>query len=141
MAGIGSVGSGLDVASIVAQLVSSDRAAPDARFDRTERQINAQVSAIGTLRGAFSALRTALTSLASGDSARARKASVPEGAHFTASAAPGAAVGQYAIEVRSLAVAHKLGSAPFLNLLFIGNQSDVLPALLGLHNSRFCAPP
>lgn len=117
MAGMstGGVGSGLDVASIVAQLVSADRSAPDARFDRTERQINAQVSAIGTLRGAFSALRSALTTLSSGDSARARKATVPEGAHFTASAASGAAVGQYAVEVRSLAVAHKLGSAPFPN--------------------------
>ncbi|MGH8077215.1 MAG: flagellar cap protein FliD N-terminal domain-containing protein, partial [Lysobacter sp.] len=47
-------GSGLNVGSIVQQLVAAERAPSDARFDRTARQLTAQVSAIGTLRSAFS---------------------------------------------------------------------------------------
>jgi flagellar hook-associated protein 2 len=115
MSGIGSggIGSGLDVASIVQQLVASDRAPSDARFDRTARQLQAQISAIGTLRGAFSALRTAVNALSGKDAAQARSVAVPEGANFSASASAGAAVSHYQIEVLALASAHKLASAAF----------------------------
>jgi flagellar hook-associated protein 2 len=115
MSGVGTVGSGIDVASIVQQLVSADRAPSDARNDRTDRQLKAQISAIGTLRGAFSGLRTAVNALSSNNAVLARKTTVPEGSGFTAAAAPGAAVGRYQVEVKALATAHKLSSAPFLN--------------------------
>ena len=39
------IGSGLDVASIVNQLVAAERAPTEARIDRTERQVNGQISA------------------------------------------------------------------------------------------------
>ncbi|MFD0739000.1 flagellar filament capping protein FliD [Lysobacter koreensis] len=110
---IGGVGSGLDVATIVSQLVAADRAPSDARFDRTDRQLQAQISAIGTLRGAFSGLRTAVTALSAKDATQARSISVPEGSGFSATATAGAAVGRYQVEVLALASAHKLGSAAF----------------------------
>lgn len=113
MSGIGTVGSGLDVASIVQQLVGADRAPSDARFDRTDRQLKAQVSAIGTLRSAFSGLRTAVNALSSNTAILARKAIVPEGSGFAAATAPGAAIGKYQIEVLALATAHKLSSAAY----------------------------
>lgn len=115
MAGIssGGIGSGLDVATIVQQLVAADRAAPDARFDRTERQINARISAVGTLRGAFAALRTAVSTLSSKDAAQARKVALPDAANFSATATAGAAIGRYQVEVLALATAQKLGSGAY----------------------------
>lgn len=47
MAGIsfGGVGSGLDIAGIVNQLVAAERSGADARINRTLAQSNAQISA------------------------------------------------------------------------------------------------
>lgn len=49
MAGIsfGGVGSGLDIAGIVNQLVAAERSGGDARIARTLSQSNAQISALG----------------------------------------------------------------------------------------------
>jgi flagellar hook-associated protein 2 len=109
---IGSAGK-LDVQTMVAQLVAADRAPADARMDRTGRQLTAQVSAIGTLRSAFSSLRTAVNALSAKDAIEARKVVVPEGANFAATAGIGAATGRYEIEVLQLATAQKLASAAF----------------------------
>ncbi len=112
MTTIGSAGK-LDVPTMVAQLVAADRAQADARLDRSQTQINAQLSAIGVLRSAFSALGTAVTALSSKDAAQARKVTLPAEANFAASAGPGAAVGRYRIEVESLATAQKLASGAY----------------------------
>lgn len=109
---IGTAGK-LDVQTMVEQLVAADRAQPDARYDRTERQITAQVSAIGTLRSAFSTLSTAINALSSKTAALARKVTLPSEANFAASASAGAAVGSYQIEVIALASAQKLTSGAF----------------------------
>lgn len=106
------IGSGLDVASIVSQLVASERAPAAGRIDRSERQTKAEISAIGSLRSAFEGLRTAIEKLSSNDSSQARKASVPAESGFSASASTGAAVGIYQVEVLALASAHKLSSTP-----------------------------
>lgn len=106
------IGSGLDVASLVQQLVASERAPAAGRIDRSERQNKAQISAIGSLRSAFEGLRTALGKLTSGDAALARKASVQSEAGFSASVTTGAATGTFQIEVLALASPHKLSSAP-----------------------------
>ena len=112
MTTIGSAGK-LDVMTMVAQLVAAERAPTDARLDRSERQINAQISAIGTLRSAFSGLRTAVEALGARDAAQARKVTVPDGAGFTATASTGAATGRYGVEVLAVATAHKLASGAF----------------------------
>lgn len=112
MTTIGSAGK-LDVPTMVAQLVAADRAQTDARYDRTERRITAQVSAIGALKSAFSGLGTALAALSGEDTALARKVSLPAEANFAASADPGAAQGSYRIEVLALATAQKLASAAY----------------------------
>src|SRR5690606_39501957 len=62
MTTIGNVGK-LDVMTMVAQLVAAERAQPEARIARSEREVSAQISAIGTLRSAFSALGKALEGL------------------------------------------------------------------------------
>ncbi|MEG3192961.1 flagellar filament capping protein FliD [Lysobacter sp. D1-1-M9] len=109
----GGIGSGLDVASIVQQLVAAERAPAAGRIDRSERRLNAEISAIGTLRSAFDALRSAVEKLSSGDAANARKTSVGADAGFGASATAGAALGTYQVEVLALATADKLSSTAY----------------------------
>lgn len=112
MSGVAAAGS-IDAASMASQLVAAERAAPDARLDRTERQVNAQVSAVGTLRSAFSALRTAVNALASNTAALARSTKLTSDVQLSATAGAGAPVGSYQVEVLSLASAQKIASAGF----------------------------
>lgn len=107
------IGSGLDVASIVSQLVRAERSPADARIDRTERQVNAQISALGTLRNAFDSLRTSLEKLGGEDTSQARKLTLPDEPNFGASASAGAATGKYDVEVLALATAHQLSSKAY----------------------------
>ena len=107
------IGSGLDVASIVNQLVAAERSPTAARIDRTERQVNGQISALGSLRSAFDGLRTAVEKLSSDESALARKVSLPTEPNFSASASPGAAIGNYEVEVLALANAHKVSTGAY----------------------------
>jgi flagellar hook-associated protein 2 len=112
---VGNVGSGLDISSLVQQLVSAERAPATARLDRDGRRIQAEISAVGTLRSSFSNLRTALASVASAQTSPARKVIVPEGAGFSATSTAAASPARHQIEVRALATAHKLSSTAFAN--------------------------
>lgn len=124
---IGTAGK-LDVPTMVAQLVAADRAQPDARIDRGERQVNAQVSAIGMLRSAFAALGTALTGLSSNDNIQARKAILPAEANFSATTTAGAAAGRYQVEVLELATAQKLTSGAFAADAAVGTGTLTISA-------------
>lgn len=105
------IGSGLDVASLVQQLVAAERAPTSNRIDATERRTKAEISAFGTLRSAFDGLRNAIAKLRSDDTVDARRTTVQAEAGFTASATAKAAIGIYNVEVLARASAHKLASA------------------------------
>ena len=103
------VGSGLDIASLVSQLVAAERAPTQNRIDTSQSRINVQLSAIGTFKGALADVRSKLETLQSGALA-GLKASSSKTETFTATAADGAVVGDYQVEVVSLARAHKMVS-------------------------------
>lgn len=106
--------SGIDPATMASQLVAAERAPTDARYAATETKINAQVSAVATLRSAFSSLTLAMNALNSKSTTAARAVSLGSTtAGFTATASAGAATGNYAVEVISLASAQKLASTAF----------------------------
>lgn len=105
------IGSGLDVNGLVSQLVAAERAPTDQRFARVESTTKAQISAFGALRAGLGGLESALKKFDGSGSELGRKATVGEGAGFTASAGTSAALGSYRISVESLATAHKLHSA------------------------------
>ena len=73
MAGIqaSGVGSGLDINSLVSQLVTTENAARSAPILRREAAATTKISALGTLKGALGAFKGALTPL------RTRRASLP----------------------------------------------------------------
>lgn len=121
MAGLGTVGSGLDPTSTAKQLVAAERAVADSRLAKTETKIKAEVSAVASLRSAMSALQSALRTLATPASAQPRTVGLSTTGSFTASAASGAPTGHYQVEVKQLASAQKLASAGYVG----GQTSEV----------------
>ena len=64
---VAGLGSGLDVESLVTQLVAAERAPTDLRYARKQNSVESDLSAFGSLKSALSSFRgsfTALTSLA-----------------------------------------------------------------------------
>jgi flagellar hook-associated protein 2 len=116
MAGIqaSGVGSGLDINGLVTQLVSAENASRSAPILRRETAATTKISALGTLKGALSAFKGALTPLRNLDVFSVRKATSEDATRFTATASSKAAAGSYDVEVIRLASAHRLASNPYL---------------------------
>jgi flagellar hook-associated protein 2 len=116
MAGIqaSGVGSGLDINSLVSQLVAAENASRSGPILRRETAATTKISALGTLKGALSAFKGALTPLRNLEVFSVRKATSSDTTRFTATATAKAAAGSYDVEVLSLASAHRLASAPHL---------------------------
>ena len=107
------LGSGLDVNSLVAQLVAAERAPAQQRLTRTESGIDTKLTALGTLRGALANFQAAVGALRTESNLLARKTEVSDPAVLRASVTSSAATGSYSVEVLSLASAHKLASAAY----------------------------
>lgn len=115
MAGISvsGAGSGIDLASLLNQLISAERASPTLRFDTAEKRAESQLSALGTLKSTVASLRTAAEKLQALGAFSARTAISSDDERFTATATGSAAPGTYSVEVQALAKAHKLASGAF----------------------------
>jgi flagellar hook-associated protein 2 len=120
-----SFSSGLDVVSLVSQLVASERAAPDARLNAAQSKAQTRLSAMGVLKSALSNLQTTAKSLVGGGAVATPAVKSSREDLFTASAAAGAARGSFAVEVVSLAQATKLVSAPMASADTILGAGDV----------------
>jgi len=103
------IGSGLDVNSIVKQLVAIERQ-PINRLQADKANLNAQVSAFGTLKSALSTFQDALASLKTVTAFQVFTATSADSAAFTATADSTAAIGSTNIQVTQLAVADKQAS-------------------------------
>lgn len=114
MAGISSLGagSGLDLDSLVQRLVAAERQPTETRLARNEARFQSQLSAIGTIKGALSALRDASQALGGGGGLSARTVTSSDSDVFTGTAAAGLAPGSFSVEVVSLASANKVASNP-----------------------------
>jgi len=117
MAGLSSpgLGSGLDINSLVSQLVAAEKAPAQAQITRSQTSTATSISALGQLKGALGAFNTALASLKSLESFSTRSATASDAKIFTASATIAASEGSYDIQVESLASAHQLTSDPFVD--------------------------
>jgi len=107
------LGSGLDVNSLVAQLVAAERAPAQQRLTRIESGLDTKLSALGTLRGALSGFQGAVGALRNEAQLMVRKAEVSDAAVLRAGAGAEASVGTYSVEVLSLASAHRLASQAY----------------------------
>jgi flagellar hook-associated protein 2 len=107
------VGSGLDINSLVSQLVAAERSAPERRMSREDARLTTEFTALASLKGAMSTFQSALTALKTAGSLDLRKAIVGDETAFGASVTSAAAAGSYDVEVTQLATASRLGSAVF----------------------------
>ena len=107
------IGSGLDVAGLVNQLVAAERLPATQRLDSVERRFKSQLSAIGTLKGALSNFQSSLSNLTSLSAFSQRQATSGNSDLYTATAGSSAASGNYEIDVQQLAQAHKIASQAY----------------------------
>jgi flagellar hook-associated protein 2 len=106
------IGSGLDVNAIVTELMAIE-SRPLTLLQRSESDLNTQLSAIGTLQGRMSALRDASNALTSVSLWNGTTASSSNAAAVKVSSTSGAAVGSYSVQVQSLASRQNIYSQAF----------------------------
>jgi flagellar hook-associated protein 2 len=109
------IGSGLDIQSLVTQLVAAERAPKDRQITKADAKLTAEFTALTTLRGGLTSLRSAATALQGADAFGIRNATVGDEKYLTASASASAVPGDYTVQVTQLATAARLGSAGYEN--------------------------
>lgn len=107
------LGSGLDVKSLVDQLVAAERQPVATRLATQEARASAQLTAIGRLKSALAAFDDAVGALADLDQFQQRTATVSDEKRLAATVTPAAVPASYEVEVLALASAHRLVSGPF----------------------------
>lgn len=115
MAGIsvGGLASGLDVNSLVDQLVAAERQPTAKRLELKEAAYTAQLSTYGTLKGALSTFQTSVRGLSDASKFNARSATVSDKNVLSATASSIADSGSYSVKVDQLAQSHSLASGAY----------------------------
>ncbi len=122
------IGSGLDINSIVSQLVDAEAAAPAARLDRRQSNLELRLSAYGQLNSGLSSLSSSLSSLQRFSTFRSSTVTSSDNNIFTATATSGSNVvnGNFDINVTTLAKTEKLSTDPALAGAQFTNITDTL---------------
>ncbi len=106
------VGSGIDINSLVTQLVTADTQPDTARIARETSQVGTGISAIGQLKGALATFQSSLNSLNSQSDFQVKTATPSDATIFTAAAGTAAAAGTYQVQVQNLAQSQQILSKP-----------------------------
>lgn len=122
-------GSGIDVELLVETLTKAEREPVENRLNLREVQIQADVSAFNSLKGALTDLRSALSGLSSLSGFATRSATSSDESIFTATASSGSVPGNTEIEVKNLASTHKLVSADYTDADTVVGQGDLTIAV------------
>ena len=107
------IGSGLDVESIVSQLVLADIQPSEQRLNRNEAKYQSQLSAYGFVKGSLSSLQTAVSSAGSAAQYVGKQAKSSQPSIISVTATSQAEVGEYVVETTALATAQSLASIAF----------------------------
>ncbi len=126
------IGSGLDVNSIVDQLMTLEQI-PIQNLQSKEAGFLTQISAYGALRGSLASFQSTVDKLNGFSGIGLFSASSADEAVFTVNADNDAAAGSYDIVVQALAESHKMGSASFADsdTTTIGNAGDTMTLAIG----------
>ena len=106
-------GSGIDLGSILQQLVEAERAPATQRLDLKEAETQATISAFGSLKSSLAEFQAILKDLTSLTDFQGRTATSSDDTIFTATADSTASVGNTNINVLNLAAAQKLVTGDF----------------------------
>ncbi|GAB5453017.1 MAG: hypothetical protein Hals2KO_33450 [Halioglobus sp.] len=107
------IGSGLDIESLVTQLIAAERAPVENRLLQQDARITAELSAFGTFKGALSAFQSSLADLASPGNFGRRVGNSSDEDILEALSDGTAVNGSYDITVGQLAQAHSLASGAY----------------------------
>lgn len=122
--------SGLDLESLVTQLVTVERNSKETRLDATKKELDSSLSGFGKLKSALTKFKDSLTALGD-DKLRARTTSIKQPTdtktYLEATSSSTAAPGNFDIKVKSLATGSRLESAD----LAYSSSSDVVSATAG----------
>ena len=105
-------GSVIDVNSLVSQLVAATEAPQEQLIANQTQQVTAQITALGTLKGALSTFQQSLAALQTPSAFQLETATSSDQTAFTASATSGAPEGTYNVAISALATAQQLLSGP-----------------------------
>lgn len=108
------LGSGLDINSIVGQLMTIEQR-PLLLLNNKEAGQQAKISAYGSLKGAVSSFQSSVKTLTNASMFSGIKATVADSGIATASALTSAATGTFQIEVLTLAQSQKIKSEAFVS--------------------------
>jgi len=107
------LGSGLDIKSIVEQLVAAERAPQANRLTKRESTANEELSSLGKLKSALAGFKDALAKLTDAATFQGRTVKVGDDKVLTAAANATSLPGNYSVEVINLATAQRLRSIGF----------------------------
>lgn len=115
MAGISSagLGSGLDINSLVSQLVQAERAPASGRLTTRETRVSSKLSAYGTLKSTIAEFQESLKKLKKIETFQNRSAKVSDESLLKATGGATATPGSYRVIVESLAATQKLASPAY----------------------------
>ncbi|MFK7828961.1 MAG: flagellar filament capping protein FliD [Congregibacter sp.] len=119
------IGSGLDIESLVTQLVAAEGAPAEARLVRREAQLTSQLSAFGSLQGSLSNIQTSLTTLSNLSTFSQRSSSSSNSAALGISASSSAASGSYSVQIDQLAQTQSLASGSFTDLTDVVGEGEL----------------
>ena len=106
------LGSGLDINSIVTQLVAAEKAGPTKLLNTQSAQLQTQFTAYGQLQSAVSALQASLATLSTTAQFQSNSATVGDPTIASATAYGTSVPGNYTLEVDQLATGAQLISGP-----------------------------
>lgn len=104
------LGSGLDINGLITKLMAVEQQ-PLTTFARSEASFQAKLSAYGTMKSSLSTFQTSVKTLTSASTFNTQLAATADATIATASATKSAALGNYSLEVKTLAQSQKLKTA------------------------------
>ena len=124
------IGSGLDVNSIVTQLVALERR-PLTQLQAQASAIRTQISTLGTLQSQVSAFQRTAAALANTSNWLSRSATSSDSSRLQATAADNAPIGTFSIQVNRLATAESATTNQVLTNTVIGGGSLTITTSAG----------
>ncbi|QSA95860.1 flagellar filament capping protein FliD [Methylococcus sp. EFPC2] len=107
------LGSGIDINSLVTNLVNAEQAPVTQKLNKREAADQAKLTAFGTIKGALADFRSSLAGLSKLGNTNQRTATSSDTSSVTVTADSNADLGNYRLEVKQLAQGHAVASTPF----------------------------
>lgn len=119
------IGSGILTTELVSDLVAAERAAGDRRLDLQQEELEAEISAFGTITSALETFRNASDGLSTPSSLQAISASTSDESALSATASSLAESGSYSVTINELAQSHSLVSRSYESITDIVGTGEM----------------